>query len=413
MRSLAPPPDPSVEASLSKGLRRALDDYIELEKRVQAVASGSCAAVCAACRNPCCKAVYCHEAWSTPWLRAATAREGARREVAPGQAIEGHLARDGCRLRFGRPPVCYEFACNDVQRQLPTDDEKYLFRVISHVVTFAGKDALPGTHLVEVTDLGRLDRSRVARLRRRIALADKIFDAAARLFRARGRGLASDWALVTEHFTAKGYQLTRGEERPAKKGGLRPLPIVRALVLLAALALPLGLAASGCATPLRLDLASATPPAPAPGAGVTVGPNEYRDAETAFRFDASTDAIRVTIWNLSRDLPIVIDWQRAQYVDPKGGKHPAIGFQRNGAGVLRKDPPDALLISPGDAWSGCVHPRDRIPHPSGVRFYPEPLLTPEEAAPGTIIGLDLPVDGGKKPMFHEFRFRLNPPEVRP
>lgn len=224
MRSPAPPADPTVEASLTKGLRRALDEYIAFERRVRPVASGSCAPVCAACRSPCCKAIYCREAWDAPWLRAATSRAGAVRAVAPGRAIEGHLATDGCRLEWGRPPVCYEFACSDVQRSLPTDDEKYLFRVLSHIVSFAGKDALPGTHLVEVTDLGRLGGPAAARLRRRIALAGQIFDAAARLFAGRGRGLADDWALVTEHFPTKGYDLTRGAGAP---GRLRPLPIVR------------------------------------------------------------------------------------------------------------------------------------------------------------------------------------------
>lgn len=165
------------------------------------------------------------------------------RAVAPETAIEGHLAKDGCRLRFGRPPVCYEYACWDVLGALADDEEKYLFRVVSHVMTFAGEGALPRTHLVEVQDLAKLDRARTARLRRRIALAERIFEAARRLLEdGGGAGRPDDWALVTTHFSTKGYRLSRLDARAAEgapSGGprLRILPIVRAALVAATLAL--------------------------------------------------------------------------------------------------------------------------------------------------------------------------------
>src|SRR5438552_18907866 len=112
--NLAPPRDPRAERGFSPDLRRALDEYVALERRVQPLASGRCAATCAACRAPCCRAQFCVEAWEAPWLRAATSRRGAVRAVASALEIEGHLAKDGCRLNFGRPPVCYEYACRDV-----------------------------------------------------------------------------------------------------------------------------------------------------------------------------------------------------------------------------------------------------------------------------------------------------------
>ncbi|HVY62076.1 MAG TPA: hypothetical protein VHF22_10510, partial [Planctomycetota bacterium] len=172
------------------------------------------------------------------------------------------------------------------------------------------------------------------------------------------------------------------------------------------------LAAAGCASPLRLSLASSSPPAPAP-AGTRLGLDEYRDGAVALRFDASTEGIRVTVRNLSASGPLVVEWARALYLDPQGGRHAVVAYQSNTAAVLRQDPVEPLVLGPGEAWSGRVHPRDRIPAPSGPRFFEEPLLAREEAAPGTVVRLVLPVQAGGRTAAHEFRFRLTPPEVRP
>jgi len=232
---LPPPPDPSIERAMSPALARALEAYIALERRVQELASGGCAHVCAACRAPCCEAAFCSESWEAPWLAAAIARGGSRRPVPDGaRVVEGHLASDGCTLRFGRPPVCYEFACADVIATLPSHDLRYLYRAISHVITFAGEDALPGTHLVEVADLAKIDGARARRLGRRIARAGRLLDAAVRLYRAGGRGETRDWALVKRCISPKGFQLRHGEESGAavaasgsRAAGLRSLPVVR------------------------------------------------------------------------------------------------------------------------------------------------------------------------------------------
>jgi hypothetical protein len=229
-------------------IERAIDEYVALERSVQPVASGSCAPVCAQCRKVCCAARFCEESWTAPWLVAIALRvPGSRRAPGAGaRSLEGHLATDGCRLRVGRPPVCYEYACHDVMGSVAGDRQKYLFRVISHILTFAGAEALPGTHLVEVDDLRALIPARVRALRRRIALAGRVFAAARRLFERPERpGDRRDWALVRRHFPARGYRLSgpanaplpgpgaarapgAGPAPPPSRAGtkLRPLPIL-------------------------------------------------------------------------------------------------------------------------------------------------------------------------------------------
>ena len=414
-----PPRDASIEREFGPHLRAALDEYIALERRVRPVASGTCAGTCGACRNPCCHAFFCEEAWETPWLRAATSRRGAVRAVAPEDAIEGHLARDGCRLRFGRPPVCYEFACADVLGTFPTDEQKYLFRVVSHVITFAGEDALPGTHLVEVQELGKLDRARVARLRARIALAGKIFDAAARLLDRGGRGGAddpprttlragengrprdaADWALVTAHFSTKGYRFSRLEGARANGAGGRPmrtLPIVRAILAVATLAL--GAALAGCGgPPKRLEL---TQPKPV-SAGV------FRDEDVEVTFDATAEAIKVWIRNRTKET-LTVPFYKARFIDPSGTQREVVGYQGTPSMSLVKEVQAPVEIEPGATWSGLVHPKDRLRPVSGSEARALSLLASDEAAEGKVVGLDLETEFGARPHRYEFKLTVRPP----
>lgn len=402
---LAPPPDPAFESRLPRRLRRALDDYVALERRVQAIASGTCAGTCAACRAPCCRAIYCAESWDAPWLRAATSREGAVRAVTPADAVEGHLARDGCRLRFGRPPVCYEFACADVLGTIRGDDAKYIFHVISHIMTFAGENALPRTHLVEVQDLSALDAARTARLRRRIALAGRIFEAAARLFaavRAGAPGAPADWDLLTAHFSSRGFRLSRdAAARPARAsarsapGGItlmKTLPIVRA-ALAGVLVVSAGLAGIACgAPPRRLALADPKP----------VAADIYRDDEFQARFIATDRALEVELHNRGSE-PIAIPWDKARFVDPQGSEHEVVAYQGELTKEMLDAPQEPLVLKPRSSWRGLVHPRDRV-RPQGVRALPLALLDSGEVAAGKTCRLDLEVNFANRP--HRYEFKL-------
>jgi hypothetical protein len=238
--------------------------------------------------------------------------------------------------------------------------------------------AIPGTARGALLDLGRLAREMASRPKSRIRRGRRgfvpIFDGA----RAVGRGLAFALHLVRTLLDTKPTDLARGATALAVMGSL--------------------ILAAGCATPLRLSLA---------GPSAAAGADEFRDDQADFKFDCRTDVLRVVIHNLSSARPLVIDWSRAFYVDPAGKKHAAIGYAANISTALRQDPPEPLVVGPGESWSGRIHPRDRIPVPSGARFFERPLLDDEDAKPGTVVGLDLPVDaGGGRSAYHEFRFRL-------
>ena len=209
---LAPPPDRACLSRLGPELLAALEEYVRLERHVQNIVTTYCAPTCAACRRRCCHACFCQESWRAPWLRAAVALPGAIRRRAASELVEGYLARDGCRLRFGRPPVCYEFFCETIEDRLATDSRRYAFRVLSHALSFAGRGAVARTHLVELGDLALLRGARTRRLRERIALTSKIVTAASRLF-AVGSAVPDPGgqALLARYFPCR-------ERRPAPGG---------------------------------------------------------------------------------------------------------------------------------------------------------------------------------------------------
>jgi hypothetical protein len=404
---LAPPRVFDAERRLAPFQRAALDDYVALERRLQRVASGSCAPICAACRNPCCRAAFCEESWTSPWLRAATSRPGAVREVEAERAIEGHLAADGCRLRFGRPPVCYEFACSKILMGLSGDEEKYLFRVISHVMTFAGEEALAGTHLVEIDDLAKLDEERTARLRARIALAGRIFEAAARALEAvreGRRGERADWDLVTRHFSTRGYRLSR-PEAPDSCGGrnggkkrMRTLPIVGALLLFGlAIAVPI----AGCgAPPRRLELDAPKP----------VERGVFCDDDVQFRFQGSGEGLEVEVLNRSGKR-LAIPWWKARFVGVDGAEREVVAWRGTPTKEILDEAQAVLELGPGESWRGNVHPRDRLRSLGGgpgARVAVLPLLAAEEAVPGRRVGLDVEIEVGRRPERLEFRFTVTP-----
>jgi hypothetical protein len=96
----------------------------------------------------------------------------------------------------------------------PSQDDDRLSSAIFRIFRSAEEDALPGSELPDLTDLGRARgprRPRDARSRDRNTHRRKGLPLTHRHFPSRGRGLASDRTLVTEHHATKEHELTRSE----------------------------------------------------------------------------------------------------------------------------------------------------------------------------------------------------------
>lgn len=142
-----------------------IDNYIDFEITVRQQIARISAPHCAVCQGVCCRPEFCRENIDSPFLNRLTARARPDRGFS---AKRGWLAPTGCALRAGRPPVCYQFNCNRIINALPTDQQRYLFKVLSNLVPFIGQRSLGPRHLVEIMDPAQLEKVSLKRFAGRL-----------------------------------------------------------------------------------------------------------------------------------------------------------------------------------------------------------------------------------------------------
>lgn len=142
-------------------LKHLIEEYIELERGVQELVSAQCRPVCELCTACCCRADLCEEALESPFLCAVHGRNELESDRY------GFLTETGCALEIGRPPVCYEFFCDELMATQPDDLHRDLLRILGRLPTYAGENARGDTHLVEIMQEEELDRLSFQRLENR------------------------------------------------------------------------------------------------------------------------------------------------------------------------------------------------------------------------------------------------------
>jgi hypothetical protein len=198
--------DLSRAALLDEALRR----YIRLEKKVQALITPHCRETCGACGAQCCRKDICDEAHTAPWLRLCISRPGAI--TGEWDPERGFLSPTGCRLWFGRPPLCYDFACHRLLKTFASDERKYYLRCLFKIMTRVGERFLPHAHLVEVLDLGDMTPRRLKKLLCRIAMGETLFAAVKRRLRG-DSSVDADLELLRRHFPPKRHGFPALAER--------------------------------------------------------------------------------------------------------------------------------------------------------------------------------------------------------
>lgn len=139
-------------------LNEIITMYRDLERCIQQIMTIACDSHCSVCRSPCCKIDFCVESLQSPFL------EAIRNPLVPlkdWDASLGWLTSKGCRLPAGRPPVCYEFICQTIASAQPDASQCDALHQLGMLLTIAGRRAAGTRHLVEVTDLNRLNHRRL------------------------------------------------------------------------------------------------------------------------------------------------------------------------------------------------------------------------------------------------------------
>lgn len=150
-------------------LELVVKQYADLERRVQRLMNAACASTCAACAKVCCRPEMCRESLESPFL--IMVRTSGSNGTFWNKS-RGWLGPKGCRLHAGRPPVCYEFLCQDILANQPDENSRTQLKALAYVLTQMGRRALGSDHLVEIMTQERLARLGTQRLAVRLDRAE-------------------------------------------------------------------------------------------------------------------------------------------------------------------------------------------------------------------------------------------------
>jgi hypothetical protein len=164
-------------------MTRLIDRYVHFEQRVRRWTERWCRPFCTVCPKVCCRFGFCIESRESAFLTRVAGRFAPRSAFS---ATRGWLSATGCCLVAGRPPVCYEFLCRDIWQTVAGDpNRRHALLTASMVVSYVGRRAIGGRHLVEALDADDLKRISTARVMTRLDEAGEAFRAAVRILDGR------------------------------------------------------------------------------------------------------------------------------------------------------------------------------------------------------------------------------------
>ncbi len=125
-------------------LKTFIEQYTELEHGVQELVRGQCMSLCEQCTICCCHTHICEEAIESAFLRLV------HKQTDPFSDSYGFLSENGCALQHGRPPVCYEFFCDDQIYFQPDELHGEILRILGALPNHATQKALGDQPIVEI-----------------------------------------------------------------------------------------------------------------------------------------------------------------------------------------------------------------------------------------------------------------------
>jgi hypothetical protein len=138
-----------------------LSAYAAIELHMQGMINRECRNFCVQCPSLCCKEHFCRESIDSPFLSVLV-----KKQKAVYHRITGWMSGSGCRLGYGRPPVCYDFFCDAI-----SEDARFhasgLQRIVREFIAIGNK-ARGNRHLICVDDLKRIVPEKIEKMMRKI-----------------------------------------------------------------------------------------------------------------------------------------------------------------------------------------------------------------------------------------------------
>ena len=156
-----------VTINVSPSLYAMAQDYYTFEQEIRRVINRVCAGFCSTCTAICCSPDFCQESIDSIWL--SLVRTLFESSSLVYNSSTGWLTQQGCSLKGGRPPVCYDFFCYEITSSITDNEKQDALNMVGGLVNFIGHRALGAHHMVLLStpeQLHRLNRDRFsARLR--------------------------------------------------------------------------------------------------------------------------------------------------------------------------------------------------------------------------------------------------------
>ena len=157
--------------------QRELDEFVSaygrFEKSVQELLGKLFKGDCEWCTACCCEVHLCEETERSVFLQRLLNRQGLKQsEMDPKY---GWLESFGCRLEYGRPPVCYAYFCDELLNKFPEEEQRRAVLLLGSLPEYIGRNAFGELHLTEEGDAQRFERVDVERLFERLAVAEEVF----------------------------------------------------------------------------------------------------------------------------------------------------------------------------------------------------------------------------------------------
>ena len=167
--------------------------YAEFESAVREQMAKWVGPICAGCHACCCRADVCEETRDSLFL----ARLLKRQDIDPRSMDDRYGWREeaGCALEYARPPICYEFFCDELLSDLADGESRFAAKTLGKLVDYVGRNALDELHLVEILNESDLAAVALPRLFERLGEARAAFDALLR-YAEHGRIREDDRAIL-------------------------------------------------------------------------------------------------------------------------------------------------------------------------------------------------------------------------
>ena len=140
---------------LSNTLEEIKAIHIDIEKILQYISSQNSSATCSKCINVCCEESICRESIDSDFLRFILGRKATAYDIDNGWFDKN----TGCQITFGRPLVCYEYFCS----QLNSDVRVFKLKELSEEFVNVYSRVFREQHILEVDNINLIPKHKLTK----------------------------------------------------------------------------------------------------------------------------------------------------------------------------------------------------------------------------------------------------------